>query len=530
MATTNNKSDNEQVLEFIKMCFRHWYYFIGCGLICAIVGVIYYKTVLPVVSVKAQVAIRHDESLSGSITQGQSGGILNAIGLKSGSENIEDETLILSSHGNIRTVVQNLGLNKYYTEIKALGLNKKQLYEQSPIVLVTAPALADTLGSPVIFDIAVKKDGSASAKIKYGKIKLGVFPINAFPTTINTSVGSFTLQPSEYAGNYQNKNYHLRIFFSNYDYMAEVYKTMFDIDFYKKSSDLILMSMDTENAYMAKKLLLSIIDVYNTNWRSNKNNVYEKTVAYIDERLGHAKVDLIDADLKIQQFKDKNQLTDIEADVKYYYTMSAGIQQSLLELKSGIAALNTILDFLNDPDNRYSPLPFIPSSSNDALANVIEKYNERLFQITESNKNQSRTTLSANMENLLTVQRNTVINSIKQEKESQLKALQNVEQKDREIAKKLGNIPLAERDYMTLARNQELQQAIYMFLLEKREELAIHSASLLPKLKIIDDPYVSNKLVSPNRMKVALMVLFFGGMVFPLLLIYCVPLLSKKKK
>jgi hypothetical protein len=34
----------------------------------------------------------------------------------------------------------------------------------------------------------------------------------------------------------------------------------------------------------------------------------------------------------------------------------------------------------------------------------------------------------------------------------------------------------------------------------------------LPKLKVIDEPYVINKPIEPNRMKVAITTLFFGGL------------------
>jgi hypothetical protein len=47
---------------------------------------------------------------------------------------------------------------------------------------------------------------------------------------------------------------------------------------------------------------------------------------------------------------------------------------------------------------------------------------------------------------------------------------------------------------------------------------------LLPKLKIIDPPYVLNKKVSPRLLNIAL-IIFILGMGIPLALIYGIPFL-----
>jgi uncharacterized protein involved in exopolysaccharide biosynthesis len=75
-----------------------------------------------------------------------------------------------------------------------------------------------------------------------------------------------------------------------------------------------------------------------------------------------------------------------------------------------------------------------------------------------------------------------------------------------------------------LKREQEIQQTIYLFLVEKREETMLRAVSLLPKLKVIDEPYTVNTPVSPNPKKVALVVLFFGGLL-PVGAIYSLPVI-----
>jgi hypothetical protein len=66
-------------------------------------------------------------------------------------------------------------------------------------------------------------------------------------------------------------------------------------------------------------------------------------------------------------------------------------------------------------------------------------------------------------------------------------------------------------------------------MLEMREQMAVKGINLLPKLKVIDAPYVLNKQASPRLLNVALIVFVLGGGI-PLALIYGLPFLRTLRK
>ncbi|KAA6302317.1 MAG: hypothetical protein EZS26_001430 [Candidatus Ordinivivax streblomastigis] len=529
MTTQNKQSEKEQVLAFIRLCLHRWYYFIISGSICLALGVLYLKKATPIFSIITQVALRHDDSLGGSVSKGQSGGILSAMGLGKGAENIEDETIAMNSQNNIKQVVKNLELHKIYTLVEFCGLSKTYLYDQSPIQLNADPAIADTLSGTIEFEIQVNPKGKTVAKVKCGKHSLGTFPIESYPATLSTAYGVFTLSATPYYSDY-TKPYHLQILYTNYDYITQIYRKRIEIDFYKKNSDIISLSMENANPPMAKKILFTTIDAYNKRWDEEKNFIYEHTNSYVNLRLLNADEALRQADKNIQEFKSKNNLTDIEADVKYYFTVGAEIQKASLTLKTQIAQIDILLNLIQDNKNRFNPIPFGLFGDNQSVTTIIEKYNEALFLRNEQNKSGAISTLQTNLENQLESQRNNVIISLQKEKESIQSGLATVRHKELEVDQKLSSIPTVERDYINLKREQELQQTIYIFLLEKREELAIRSVNLMPKLKMIETPYTENQLVSPNLKNVLMMVVFFGGILFPICLIYGIPYLKTRRK
>jgi hypothetical protein len=236
--------------------------------------------------------------------------------------------------------------------------------------------------------------------------------------------------------------------------------------------------------------------------------------------------ELIQADLTIQNFKKQYNLTDIESDIKYYLVLSGELEPILMETETQLRILNVIVDFINDENNKYELIPLSPSLANPVMAEVIGKYNEALVQRNDMFKAAAQSPLMKELNEQVEVQRVTFMKSIENAKKTFQISLEDRKKKEAEIKNKIGKIPTIEKNFLQLKREQELQQAIYIFLLEMREQTGVKGVSLLPKLQMIDEPYVINKPVEPKLIKVAITALFFGGMVLPLSAIYGFPLVN----
>ena len=523
MKIREDKSEFEQIKEFIFLCFRHWYYFVISMLICVILAFVYIKVKIPVKMVTAQVGLRHDESLLSGSTVSRSQSLLSAIGLGSNSQNIEDETIKMGSQGYLKKIVRKYDLNFDYKQSVFWGLKKKKLYDQSPLILSTHEAISDTI-APMLFTLNVKKD-QTTVTVKYLKKVIGKYKVSAFPSVLETPVGSFTISKSPNYDLY-DLPMKIKVFHANYDYMTQIYRKSIEVDFEKKTSDLIQIGMKTENVILAKKILNEIIANYNKEWESDKDLVKERTKEFIDERLRTVNEELLQADLDIQNFKDLHNLTDIIADVEYYLTLSGELQPSLLEAETQLRIIDLIVDFVKDVKNKYAMFPLNPNMTSQAMADVIGKYNEALTKRNEAFTTNNQSPLVQELNERVEVQRETLLKSVENFKKSSQIAVDNLKKKESEIKNQIVKIPSIEKDFLQLKREQELQQTIFIFLLEMREETGVKGVSLLPKLKVIDEPYVINKPLEPNLLKVAITTFFFGGILLPLSLIYGFPLIT----
>jgi uncharacterized protein involved in exopolysaccharide biosynthesis len=515
-----NKSEKEQILEFLLLCLRNWYYFVISMVICAAVAVVYLKVKTPVMKTTTKVSLRSDDSLlGGSITKSQS--IISSLSKSSSGDNIEDEAIKIVSQGYVKKVIKNLDLNKIYKQSKFLGIVKKDLYDQSPIVLSVEPELSDTTGL-IDFYLNTDKD-KTQVKIKYPDKTVEKYEILSFPAILETPRGKFTFSKSAYFEDYK-KPFKLKVSLTNYDFMAQIYRAFLEADFLKKSSDIIDIDVTNENIFLAKKLLNEVIHVYNQEWIDDKYEVSKKAEFFIENKLNLVKLNLTQIDKDIQVFKDKYSLTNMEADVRYYFSMSAELQAKLVEAGTQLKLVDIISDYVNDDNKKYELIPFGIAALDPSMADVISKYNEELVMRSEFyRKSGIKTSAMSSLDEQLEMQRKNLLLSLSNIKKGMQISASDLKKKESEFESRLGDIPVIERDYIGMRREQEIQQTVYTFLLEKSYETELKSISLMPKLKIVDEPYVLLKPVSPSSMKVALVTLFFGGVFFPFSAMYLMP-------
>ncbi|GAP72529.1 hypothetical protein SAMD00024442_34_30 [Candidatus Symbiothrix dinenymphae] len=509
--------------DIIRLVLKNWALFVLSFFICGVIGLIYYKTATPQLNVTATVSLRHNEALSGGIAIGggssssSASSMLGVLGMRTGSENIEDEALKMGSEGFLKNVVKTLGLHTEYTKVEWFGLSKTPLYDYSPIVLGGMNEIfTDTLAAGLKFKLNLKKDKSTIKLIAQKTI--GEYTVASFPTTISTPYGAFTLSQSAF---YDPRQLPMKLIITvdNTDVAAQRYQKKVEVDFKKKTSDFIILDMVSANVPFAKKIMNAIIDNYNQEWDADKALIADKTTVFIDHRLALVSEQLTAADNEIQQFKDKNSLTDIESDVKYYFTVSGEMQARLIEAKTQLEMANILLNFVKEPANKYALIPFNMNTTDMSINNGIAQYNGTLKRRNELHNSNMQSGLTQGIDEQLEVQRQNLLQSINNMKDGVSLSLSNLRKKESEINAKIGNIPTVEKAYIHLKREQEVQETVYVFLLEMREKMGVQNTTLLPKLKVIDAPYAKIKWASPSLKKIAVLIFFFG-LVLPFAWLY----------
>ena len=294
----------------------------------------------------------------------------------------------------------------------------------------------------------------------------------------------------------------------------------------ERQSFLVNFSMDYPLIDKAELIVNSLVDQYNQDVTYDKAQVTRSTSAFINSRLKLISKDLEDADSKVADFKDRNQLTDMETEARLYMQNATANEQQLVEYQTQLS----LADMMRETavSGEYNLLPSNIGLTDPSITANIQKYNDLVLERDDLLK-------SATPDNPVVQQlhRNLaqVRNTLKTSLDNYRKVLQGhvdaLQSQKSKFETRLNEIPNQERGFKDISRQQQTVETLYLFLLQKREETEIKAAATPANLKIVDAAYGSPKPVAPRGLVVLFGSLIFGFLV-PFSVLYLKFLLDNK--
>ena len=485
-----------------------WYLFLISVLVCGSMAYVYTKVKPPKYSVRASILISDDKS--NSLSEGL-GGLSSLFGAKG---SVDDEIYVVSSHSVFRQVAKDLGINvQHLVKTELLGSNLA--YPTWPVDLVTPAEMADTLQGTVLFKAIVNKKGTADVEIIYEKKKIGYAKKAEFPISIKTKLGEFTLTKTPYFLN--DEKFKTVIYFSGYDVTAENMSHIISTDIASRRANVINLAINTPNPDYGIDVLNEIISTYNKRGIEEKNQKSIQSAKFIDERLVLLAEDLNRSEHEIQEYKQKHNIIDIEAEARYQSTKKGQIETSLIEAETNYEIINMVAKFFKDPANAYSMAPATLDSP--GLQAAIKDYNELILRrIDLLNSARPDNAALRLLTDQINAMRENLAQSIEKARETAGITVRDLRNERGKADARLGAIPSQESEYIDMKRQQEVKQELYLFLLQSREENALVMANAVPKGVIIDEAFKLSKPLGLPKKAIILFAILFGLCIPPTIL------------
>lgn len=513
---TENNQIQEQEIDLIELFCKlisHWKWFLIAGVAALAAAYIYVHVTTPIYQASASAVIKDSEGSDKAIDDLFQK--MAPASLSSSSMQIEDEMEILRSRSILLQVINELNLFTKYRVKKGL------FYEETltpPISITLDKVSLDTLQGTLL--IQVEKSGERYTVGSALNDVCTTETITGFPAFINTPAGRcvLRLQP----GHTFDKNIKVSIC-RPIDAMNYYAKQLTVSTTSKKTSIISLTFKDTDKG-RAEAFLVKLIEVYNRDALDDKNKVTGNTLIFLEERLDSISNELGFVEKHLEQYKQKERLSDLKTNMTLDLSTNNEYEKKLLDVETQLNMTTYIYNYLQNEKNLFSLLPVNTGISDTELMRLINEYNKELLERERlMNTMKADNPTIVNQDIRIEALRRNVISSIAGVKDGLSIARSDIMRKTNYFNSRIGNMPKQEREFNNIDRQQQIKANLYLMLLERREQAAISLAATMNKARVIDPPLAGDAPIAPHSMMIYAGSLFlacvmtagvilFGGM------------------
>ena len=242
----------------------------------------------------------------------------------------------------------------------------------------------------------------------------------------------------------------------------------------------------------AEDILNTVIAVYNENWIKDKNQIAVSTSAFISDRLGVIEQELGNVDENISSYKSEHLLPDVQAAASMYMAQSSEANAQILALNTQLSMARYIRNYLTNSTSKNQLLPANSGIESPGIEQQIANYNTAQLRRNDLVANSSeRNPLVADMDQSLENMRHAIITSIDNHITTLNTQIRSLQQSERQTTARIAANPSQGKYLLSVERQQKVKEALYLFLLQKREENELSQAFTAYNTRVITPPTLS---------------------------------------
>lgn len=510
---SGNIIDSKDLLQIWKLFLQNWYIVLVLVAVSALGAYLYTYKLTDIYAGKTQILIKSAETYD---YQNQ---IYKGLGYYGIYEDISNQKRVITSYNLIEKTVSNLNLDVSYFIVGRLKTT--EVYESMPFsieVKYINPSLYEkNLEFQIIdvntFRIGIKKDNETIFNTHTFDDDAKELDYHLFVSknkVINEhSVNS--LKGIEYQFKVHNKNN-----------LVRKYKSALAVENVEFTS-ILELTLEDEIPSRAVTFLDTLSKVYIDYTLQSKIDINENTLSYIEKQLNEA-VDMmseIEDDLEIyrsekailnlsreeQEYFDKlilydNQKRNLELQIKSLDALETYILKTHSDQEAHLLPPSVFIgeedDFLKKSINELYSMQF----NRNSILFASKDVNPRIQQFDEQME-----LLRKDLLQYLTNARKAIKGKIG-DTNDEIKYYENI----------IKRIPKTQRDILNINRKLQVNEKMYLYLLEKKANTIIARAGIIPETKVIETAR-SIGVVKPNKSKIFYMALM-AGFVASLIIIF----------
>ena len=489
----SQQKNKKQAITVRDLVFRYIRYLpwvllsVGVALVFAYVK-LYYS--VPIYSVSSKMLV----------SSGASGGVGkfdDIFSMQSGSIKINDEIEIFKSRPIAARVIKDLGL---LTTI----INKGKI-RNSQVHILEAPFLVDVINPNDSTDgfymmITVADDGYTMNEepkmyfygemVDFGNVKLRILKSQRDWRTFGSN--------------------QFIIYRQDLESMAAGLSGSIAVAPANDFTNVLRITYNTENIRLGKEIVNQYMYEYQQNSLEDKRQIAANALDFISQQLDTVKYDLGGVEGNLQRFQEVNRIVNTEQQASVYFGQLTANDERLAEQTVKLRVLDLLIQILSDKNDPYKIVPSVLGTDEPVLLQQITEYNKlQLERETALKSMPAGNPLIRNIETPIEKLRGDMIINLQNVRKTYQLVYDDIKKKIQEADRRISSMPAKEKRLLEVRRQQNILQELYSFLLQKKLETAIGSASTISNIKVVEPAMYSGQ-VSPNSKSLYMMALIIG--------------------
>lgn len=508
--------------DFLSDCLIRWWWFVISLVVCLSVAAFYILSTSPEYERSALVQVRDDKH--GAPMNNAFANAFTDLSMFSTSADVYNEIVAIRSPRLLRQVVDNLNLNVDYSIKK--GLRPVPLYDHSnPFTVIFIGR--DKIPGELVINTprGDSNEGMIDGFKEFIDDHFVEYPERViFHTdrvdTLHTPIGIVAIRPNARFTGVLPRGERIKVAYISPRAATMALATRFMSSLAEKHATVIKLEITDSSPERAEDILNNLIEVYNKSWVDDRNIMARETSRFINDRLVNLEGELSDVDTDISSFKSTNLLPDVEASSALYLEQAAKTSEEITALKNSLAMARYVKDYLSNPANTHTMLPANSSIGAPAVDQQIIEYNRMMVNrnTLAASSNESNPRVMQYDRSLAEMQQ-AIISAVETQIAGIKASIDGLRRSEARATAHIAANPQQAKYLMTIGRQQKVKEALYLYLLQKREENELNQTFAPYNTRILQDASGANTPVAPMSM---LIMIFAGilGLALPAGVIY----------
>ena len=293
-----------------------------------------------------------------------------------------------------------------------------------------------------------------------------------------------------------------------------------------KNSDIISINFNSTNPKYSQNIINELIAVFNEDGVKDRQLIHKRTIDFVNDRYKYLSLELDSIEMNKQLFKVSNNLVDLKANSTASLAKSSVSEEVIFSNENQISIISSLLEALTKLN--FELLPANIGVENIEINELIKSYNEMILEqkklISSAGPKNPAVKL---MDSSIRDSRSNIIFSLQQHLLRLNTLSVKLSEQFNKFDTQLNQLPEKEKMLRAIERNQQIKEALYLFLLQKREEAEVSYAITEPSIKVVEYAISNTKPISPNIQIIYLVALLLG-IIIPFGVLYIIFLFDTK--